>query len=177
MSVRSCTILGVDPGTTTGLFLVTVAVTTDDNGGDVTVRSDFTGWQVGRRSVPDITSYILGRTPAPSLVAVERYTITTRTARLTQQPTALEIIGVVKHTCDAADVAYVEQSKSNAAKLASDAALRSIGWHARGRRHENDAARHVLLSLAGHDPVIFEALMTYGRIDRAGEPTRNEDED
>lgn len=109
------------------------------------------------------------------LVVIEKYTITTRTARLTQQSDALEVTGAVKQLCNDADVPVIVQMKSNAAKIASDKVLRGIGWFVSGQRHANDAARHALLALAGFDPIIFEALMTYGNVNSTSMRMMNED--
>lgn len=166
---RACRLLGVDPGQTTGLFAVDVASS------PVTMwrvppvcleryaGCDITAAQLPPEEIAGFVTRWLSRvagTGAPVLVAIERYVITARTARLSQQPAALEVTGVVKHLAREAGVRVVEQLKSNAAKLASDDRLRQVGWHARGRRHENDAARHALFALASADAVLFERLLT-----------------
>lgn len=170
--VRACRLLGVDPGQMTGLFAVDAAsgpVEARHVPGNLRgrVQCSLTAAQLPPEEVAAFVTRWLERvagTGVPALVSIERYVITARTARLSQQPAALEVTGVVKHLAREAGVRVVEQLKSNANKLASDERLRRVGWHARGRRHENDAARHALFALACEDAVLFERLLTQDTI-------------
>lgn len=170
--VRACRLLGVDPGQTTGLFAVDavsgpIEVWHVPGNLEGRVQCSLTAAQLPPEEVAAFVTRWLERvagTGAPTLIVIERYVVTARTARLSQQPAALEVTGVVKHLAREAGVSVREQLKSNAAKLASDDRLRQVGWHARGRRHENDAARHALAALASEDALLFERLLTQGRI-------------
>lgn len=164
---RACRLLGVDPGQTTGLFAVDVTSGPVGgwypNGHPLFLACELTPAQLPPEDVAAFVTRWLNRVAGSGcevVIAVERYVITARTARLSQQPATLEVTGVVKHLAREAGVRVVEQLKSNAAKLASDDRLRQVGWHARGRRHENDAARHALFALASADAVLFERLLT-----------------
>lgn len=170
---RACRLLGVDPGRVTGLFAVDVLSAPlggwYPDGHPVATSCAFTPAQLAPEDVPDFLRFWLENVASsgcPVVIAVERYVITARTARLTQQPAALEVTGVVKHLAREAGVPVVEQLKSNAARLASDDRLRELGWYSRGRRHETDAARHALLALATTDAVLFERLLAQDRISK-----------
>lgn len=168
---RVCRLLGVDPGQTTGLFAVDVVSAPVGgwypDGHPIATSCDMTAAQLPPEEVAAFVTRWLQRnadSTTPVLIVIERYVITTRTARLSQQPAALEVTGVVKHLAREAGVRVVEQLKSNAARLASDNRLRQVGWHRPGRRHENDAARHALVALASADAVLFERLLTQDTI-------------
>lgn len=154
-------IVGVDPGTTTGIFAVRASTLLTY---DVTeVRSDFTSYELDVRKAYAAVELQLRSDPVVD-VACERYVITTRTARLTQQPTALELIGALRELCARYDAPLTLQMKSDAAQLAKNHVLKRIGWFQRGQDHANDAARHALLRLASVQPLVFNALLTSGSI-------------
>lgn len=101
----------------------------------------------------------LSRAPRTT-IACERYTITSRTAKLTRQPHALEFIGALRSLAsDYPSVTFLLQSKSDAIKLGNDGLLRKLGWYTPGAGHANDAARQVLLALAGRHPQLFDELL------------------
>ncbi len=79
-------------------------------------------------------------------IVIERFTITARTARLTQQSEALRIIGAVEYIahCGHASVTF---SPTTRKKFGTNAMLKSIGWFHGGEGHADDAARHLLALL------------------------------
>lgn len=154
-------IVGVDPGTTTGIFAVSVSIV--DKLLESEVRSEYTAYELGAEKALAAIELQLRRLPE-AVVACERYIITSRTARLTQQPAALELIGALRHLCRDYGAPFMLQMKSDAAHLARDQLLKRIGWFQRGQDHANDGARHALLGLATSDPRVFNALLTYGSI-------------
>jgi hypothetical protein len=83
--------------------------------------------------------------------AVEKYIITPKTAKLTQQTDALEVTGVMKAM--AAEWRYrtcTQYLKANL-KFASDDMLKAIGWFNPKMRHANDAARQAFALLKDVD--------------------------
>src|SRR5690606_41954956 len=96
-TLHEARVLGVDPGTTVGLFYVHVAYEKWPASSEV--RSDFQAWQLDRSKAAAVIELQLREHPE-TFVAVERYVITHTTAKLTQQPGALEFIGIVRQLCD-----------------------------------------------------------------------------
>lgn len=83
------------------------------------------------------------------VIISESFRITVQTAKNTQAPWSLELIGAAR-MCSmlycGRDI--VLQDPAAAKRFASDARLRAMGWYSRGRGHANDAARHLLLFTA-----------------------------
>lgn len=97
----------------------------------------------------------------PVLVVCERYTIGGRTVKMSRQPRALEVIGVVRDMCHRLNVPFVLQNPSDAKKFGNPERLKDIGWWKVGDVDDdaNSAAAHVLLGLATHFPVAFGRLV------------------
>lgn len=138
-------VLGVDPGKITGLFQA-------HRDGTLTRRQYEWNSVVARMS-----SWM--DTDTPDVVVAERFIITSRTAKLSVQQTAIEVIGVMRYLCEQRNVPFVLQTKGNITKLATDEKLRTVGWYERGSGHSNDAARHVLAYLATTYPNRFLSLI------------------
>jgi hypothetical protein len=84
-------------------------------------------------------------------VAVERYIITARTAKLSQQTDALEVTGMVKAVAAIQCMSGVRQYMKANLKFASDAALKRAGWYDPKQPHANDAARQAYALLKDVD--------------------------
>ena len=84
-----------------------------------------------------------------TVLGCEKFTITAHTARLSQQPAALEIIGVARHLAQKyrAPEFRVDQTPAQAKSFCTDAMLRRLGWYKAALGHANDAARHLLTYL------------------------------
>lgn len=95
------------------------------------------------------------------LVVCERYTIGGRTVKMSRQPRALEVIGVVRDMCEHAHVRFVLQNPADAKKMGHAQRLKDLGWWKTGDIDDdaNMAAAHVLLGLATHFPVVFGRLV------------------
>jgi hypothetical protein len=98
-------------------------------------------------------------------LALERYNISKRTARMTQQPQALEVIGALRNQAHVLGVAVVLQEIAPAKILAPNALLRKLGWYLKGSDvgapdadDANDATRQALLWLARHRATAFDRL-------------------
>lgn len=129
------TVVGVDPGGTTGL-----ALWSPDQG--LTLReikgADEAVWWLAD----------CARTLHPTTFVVEKYIITPATAKLSQQHDPLEIIGALKYLARKYDHKLVFQSPSEAKAFSTNDKLKRIEWYKPGQDHARDASRHVLLYLS-----------------------------
>lgn len=88
----------------------------------------------------------------PLRVVIEKFTITVETAKKSQSPFSLEMIGAVKQVCRDNDyplAAIAWQKPSEAKGAFPNAKLKRLGlWHRGGEGHALDAIRHASLYLA-----------------------------
>jgi hypothetical protein len=87
-------------------------------------------------------------------VVCERFVITSQTAKNSQAPFSLELIGVLKQCVRdigrSADSIYF-QKPADVMNLFPNASLKKLGyWHKGGKDHANDSIRHALTYLAGN---------------------------
>ena len=86
----------------------------------------------------------------PTEIVAERYVITPRTAKLSQQTTALEVIGVLKYFANRYDVLMTLQTPADAKRFATNDRLAAREWLQRplaANDHANDAIRHLMTHL------------------------------
>jgi hypothetical protein len=155
---KSFAVIGVDPGLMTGIFVFT--------------HWHFDGWGFERndmlatpyqipadevggwlwKEIDRIEDIDQGPYPGDIHIAVEKYIITSRTAKLSQQHEALEVTGAVKSTAaqSFSKPKVTQYAKANL-KFANDGALRRAGWYTKGLRHANDAARQAYALLKDVD--------------------------
>lgn len=150
-------ILGIDPGKTTGLFYAKFI----DGRQHMAVRDEW-DWNDMVRRLPE---WLGGNHNTPTQVVTERFVINRRTAELTAQQTAIEVIGLVRYLCQINDTSFALQTKSNLTKMAPDTVMKAITaktgspWFVKGTAgHANDAARHVLLGLSRYRPDLFDVV-------------------
>jgi hypothetical protein len=105
-------------------------------------------------------------------VAIERYIITQQTAKLSQQPDALEVTGLAKGLAQIHGVTDVRQYMKANLKFASDSMLRSVGWSTPGMRHANDAARQAFALLKEVDYPRWSKMVADAKLDTEDERTR-----
>ena len=86
------------------------------------------------------------------VVFMERFFITVNTAQLSPEGShkTLDVIGTVKNLCRWAGAGFVFQTKNDAAKLVTDAQLRSLGLWRPSQDHARDAVRHLVYGLVHH---------------------------
>lgn len=135
--------IGVDPGLTTGTFVFFT-----DGPRDV--------GHLSRAEVAPTTHQVFARWadmygPDRVHVAIERFIITPRTARLSPQPDALEVSGLVKGLAQIHGITDVRQYAKGNLKFASDRVLGACGWRVPNMRHANDAARQAFALLKDVD--------------------------
>lgn len=143
---RRC-VIGVDPGKTTGIFAWYYL---DRAPGFPNSKPVAAGdWHhVKVEDFPKVMRRLLHVEYADlePAIAVERFIINARTARLSQQSEALEVTGMTKALASLDGFEVRQYLKSNL-KFAQDDALRRAGWYSPNMRHANDAARQAFALL------------------------------
>lgn len=156
------TIIGIDPGGTTGVSLCTLDI---GNAGPL-VRE----WTTDQDSPEYVAQYIFGlwmkNTNMNEKVEIvtERFLPSTR--KLTNQPDALKLIGFIEHLCKILGVPFVVQSPASAKGIAPNPLLRHVGGYKMKTPHGNDAARHVCLYLSLNYPNLWRNLKV-GYVDKS----------
>lgn len=139
-------VVGVDPGGTTGLAVVTFG----EDSIEVTVAAE-----LDRRSTYQYLYRMLNETDHDPIVAiaVEKFVITARTAKLTNQPDALKVIGAVEALAlvTGGTVRVEEQLPVDAKTAWSNSRLAEYGLSVKGG-HAKDALRHAMFYLQLHYP-------------------------
>jgi hypothetical protein len=165
-------IIGADPGLMTGIYIYRTyeANHTEVPQGPV---------QCPAEDVPVMLHGWLNRAHAhigkDSIhIAVEKYIITSRTAKLSQQHEALEVTGAIKGIASlfssygfSGETVDVRQYAKANLKFASDDMLRGVGWYSPKLRHANDAARQAFALLKDVDYPRWSELVR----DASMEPT------
>lgn len=140
-------VIGSDPGRTTGLarlykgVLTAVAVPSGD------VSEVVEAW------LADLI---------PAVVGCERFIITQRTARLSRQPEAIEITGVIRSLVERNGRAImVDQNMSDAKRFIHRDLRVALGWQQSGNLsvHMNDAVCQVGKTLYARYPTAFRELV------------------
>lgn len=157
---KSFAVIGVDPGLMTGIFIFRHMY---HDGGEYIPPStvllvdpyQVPAAEVGTwlwEMIDRIEDIDQGPGPGDIHIAVEKYIITSRTAKLTQQHEALEVTGAVKSVASQSfSKPKVTQYMKANLKFANDDVLRRIRWHTKGMRHANDAARQAYALLKDVD--------------------------
>jgi hypothetical protein len=143
---RALRYVGVDPGDTTGIAFFDP------------LTSTFCSVEV---HATEALRYLTDIVTGSSVVACERFTIGTGTARKSRSSHATNVIGALRELCQDRDVRFILRSASDAKSLATNELLQRAGWHHRGKRHANDAARHTLLNVAQLDPEEFAKIVEH----------------
>lgn len=128
-------ILAVDPGGTTGW------VTYDTETAEFESGQDSDRFEFCERAVGRIVAQV-------DVVVCEDFRITVQTAKKSQQPDALKIIGTLEYAAHVVRKLVVLQTPGDAKRFSTDARLKKAGLWTPGRRHANDAARHLFLFMA-----------------------------
>lgn len=144
-------IIGVDPGTTTGLALY----------------YDFervTLLEGPWYDVPRLVSAYLDVEHGDVVTAVvcERYDITSGTVRKARDPDPYHVEGWCRLECARRGIFFMQESRADAKNFATDRKLQACGWRLSKLPHANDALRQVVTHLAEVDPAfrvrVAEAL-------------------
>lgn len=139
MIAVATSILAVDPGGTTGWAWW---------------RSDTHQFESGEAS--DWKAWLYDR-PDYDILVIEKYTITAKTAKLSQQTDALRLTGALEMDAYPHHRVIIT-TPAEAKSFSNDGKLKRVGWYRPGNGHANDAARHLLLTAVRRgliDPAIF----------------------
>lgn len=144
-------VIGVDPGDTCGVARY--------------VDGEFAAVQciyqdaLGRFVLPWLDEF------SQVVVSVERYTIGAQTVKMSRQPTALHVIGIIKLECERRPGArFVQHQPGDAKRLGSVALLRRLGLYLPGLDHANDALSHTLIALATYERASFKNVVRSGTV-------------
>lgn len=137
-------ILGVDPGTTTGLSLVSC----ESDALWIASHSELS-WHEATdelsRLLRDMRS--LKTHENTKVIAVgEQFTINANTHKRGQQTAedAMFMLGVLKRECRLNDVPLAPLQQTSRKNQAPDPVLKALGLYTPGMKHANDACRHIV---------------------------------
>lgn len=158
-----CYIVGIDPGKSTGISILYVDVFAD------------THLECVKQGSPEVALDVLhgmgmgtglSRETRPILIACERFLITQKTAKSSQQTDALETIGAIKNIARQNGCNIVMQGPGPAKRFAPNRVLKAMGFHKTAHdvgqsdaNDANDATRHALLMLGKFRPVAYGRLL------------------
>lgn len=153
-------IIGVDPGTSMGICALRIGDRRAEK--TLSLQTDIStavNWL-------EETLYAVNKGPEGALVACERYTVTPETGKRTQQPAALQAIGIIKLMVERYDIRFVMMPPADAKGFAPNSMLKRLGFYttpAEVNCHDandaNDAARHATLALARFKASVFDAML------------------
>lgn len=130
-------VMALDPGKTSGLSIFNRET------------SEYNGYELDFESTCATIAEWTTNVGEDLLVVCESFIITAHTAKNTQAPWSLELIGVARYFTRAyTGRDLVLQAPSAAKPFATDQRLKSMGWYLPGKGHANDSARHLLLVMA-----------------------------
>jgi hypothetical protein len=159
--MSSFVVIGIDPGLKTGLFAYYHAprLGTSTPIDPWTWPEQFSA-DISPFKLRDYISEGIGMVGVDSVhIAIERYIITQRTAKLSQQSEALEVTGAVKAIAQLHGITDVRQYLKANLKFASDDMLKGVGWYSPQLRHANDAARQAFALLKDVDQALWSDLV------------------
>lgn len=143
-------IIALDPGKTTGVVV--------KEGGTVVTHEQMDFMEVASF----FHDYLWAHKDEDVKVVVEAFIITMHTAKNTQAPWSLELIGVFRYLTERiTGGSIILQKPSDAKRFASDERLKLMGYYARGKGHANDAARHLLLFEASRGLLDNDTLASF----------------
>lgn len=142
-------IIAFDPGLTTGLAII------EEN---AWWAAQYTFRQIG--DVLAEWTHNPEDTFSPGCVLVcESFTITQKTARNSQAPWSLEVIGLIRYMAMVNHLELVFQQPSAAKNLIKDQVIKNAGMWKPGQEHAMDAVRHCLLYAVTQKGKFREALI------------------
>jgi hypothetical protein len=153
-------IIGVDPGDSMGIFALKLHEKHAE-------RMHFLQTDVSTAvNWLEETLYAANKSSEGALVACERYTVTPETGKRTQQPTALQAIGIVKILIERFSTRFVMMPPGDVKAFAPNEMLKRLGFYTTPKEVNlpdandvNDAARHATLALARFKASIFDAML------------------
>jgi hypothetical protein len=139
-------VVAIDPGLVTGICAVDMVLGDDGNRRLVVAASAETDFlRTGRM----LQTLLLESDPETTGIVMERFTITAKTAKNSQAPWSLEVIGMCRWIADEQFGGrfgeIVMQGPAEAKRMIPNELLRAAEvWHVGGAGHANDALRHAV---------------------------------
>lgn len=143
-------VIAIDPGLLTGVGMVDLVPGDDDDPVESATLEKRYSAELGFEKVGVALTELLGDSdPESTDVVVERFTITAKTAKNSQAPWSLEVIGMCRWIMlgEFGDRfgEMIMQGPAEAKTLIPNDVLKRAGiWHVGGEGHANDALRHAL---------------------------------
>lgn len=168
MSKNVLWVAGIDPGLSTGLFVVRTEYSPINN--QPMLPAIIARYQGQPGMVLEKLEHMIRQAALWQegvYLAGERYTTTDQTGKRSSQPLPLRVLGSAEQlSYSYANVEFVLQQPADAKKLAPNDFLRDAGFYSTGgdvscpdANDVNDAARHVLLALARKRASIFDLVV------------------
>lgn len=131
-------IIAYDPGLTTGLCIIE----NQTPGGEY----EFFQQELTFRQVGDLLRVWEdeGVLKTPCTFVCESFTINQQTARNSQAPWSLEVIGLIRYAAMRNHIELVMQQPSAAKNLVRDDVIKAAGKWVKGKPHAMDATRHAI---------------------------------
>jgi hypothetical protein len=133
---RPSLLLAVDPGVTTGVAMW-------EQGANVYMAEI-----EDQLRFCDLAERALRIQYRDMVVVCESFRVTMETAKKSQQPASLEIIGCLRWLCHTYGAEFVLQTPADAKAFSTDEKLKKADLYRPGQGHANDAARHAYLWLS-----------------------------
>lgn len=154
-------LIGIDPGQMTGVF-----VYFEDGMRDIV---QYPRDEIVPHAADSLKRWAEWYGPDNIHIAIERYIITPKTAKLSQQPDALEVTGAVKAIAQMHGITHVQQFMKSNLRFASDATLYSAGWGRPNMRHATDAARQAFALLKEVDYPVWSKIIADAKLESEDE--------
>lgn len=124
-------IFSFDPGLATGVC--------------IWEEGEVDGWECTFRQVGDLLVALASAVEKDAIVVTESFTINNQTARNSQAPWSLEVIGLIRYFSMVHHLELVFQQPSAAKRLITDDVIKRAGLWVPGKQHRMDATRHMML--------------------------------
>lgn len=164
---RSVMIIGVDPGESTGAFIIDLYPSHVDP--PYVIEASWRAQGPPDEVLASITTELVAarREYVDVIMGVERFTVMPATSRMTQQSTPQRVIGQLQALADEYGATFLLQTPGDAKKFCLNAKLRQFGFWSTGKmvgcpdaNDVNDAARHAVFALAFTHASAYDALLT-----------------
>lgn len=138
-------VFGVDPGLLTGAALLDIS--------DLDDIIKLGSWELTVNEYFDMAEAVTTRLGPSVEIAIEDFHITNRTAKLSEAPWSLQLIGATMFLARRFGVRDFQLQSPSEKKFADNAKLRKVGfWHVGGEGHANDAYRHAMVYIHDKNP-------------------------
>lgn len=162
-------IIGVDPGESTGAFIIDLYPSLVDPPYVIEATNRYQGppGVVLERLETELEA--ARRALVVTIVAVERFTSLPSAGRMTHQPVPQQVVGQLEVLAERYGAEFILQAPGDAKKFCSNDQLRRYNFWTTPKMVDqpdandvNDAARHAVLALAKRRTTAYEVLLKLG---------------